>query len=269
MVTNVESQFRKIGAKVNFVKLSDRESQAASSPVRLDVITKGKEEFFEIAVNEGSDNSLDLSVLEVRTEDRHLVLLARLLDKEGSLISKDHFLCGHDERHLFVAAVKGVSTVSAAKASLKPVAIRNKETGQNNEKRNRRKTSIFRRQGEWFFIPEPGLKTDAKFIREKEPLVRPGGGSKAHIAQFAYRIGGESVMVCFKYPQGLTYGQYTKLINNNPRAKNYSWREMRRNPEVFVKGKIRHPDHATIVLDTWHRVLMNTEHRTQAVAFLD
>ncbi len=269
MVTNVESQFRKIGAKVNFVKLSDRESRAAGTPVRLDVITEGKEELFEIAVNEGSDNSLDLSVLEVRTQDRHLVLLARLLDRDGSLISKNHFLCGHDERHLFVASVAGVSTVSAAKASLKPAEIRAREAGQSNEKRNRRKTSVFRRQGEWFFIPAPAVVAEEHRIRKDEPLVRPGGGSKAHIAQFAYRVGGESVMVCSKYPQGLTQKQYSKLINRTPRAKNFGWVEMKRNPTVYVRGKIRHPDHATIVLDTWHRVLMNTENRSTAVAFLD
>lgn len=269
MVTNVESQFRKIGANVNFVKLSDRESSRAGSPVRLDVITKGKEELFEIAVNEGKDTSLDLSVLEVRTEDRHLVLLARLLDKDGSLISKDHFLCGHDERHLFVAAVKGVSTVSAAKASLKPPAIRARESGQNEAKRNRRKTSVFRRQGEWFFVPAPGVTADPQYVRSNEALVRPGGGSKAHIAQYAYRVGGETVMVCSKYPQGLTLRQYQKLVKGTPRAKNYGWREMKRNPTLYVRGKVRHPDHATIVLESWHQVLMNTERRTQAVAFLD
>ena len=36
------------------------------------------------------------------------------------------------------------------------------------------------------------------------------------------------------------------------------------NTLVFVRGKVRHPDHKTIVLHGWHQVLMNTE--TQAVA---
>jgi hypothetical protein len=47
---------------------------------------------------------------------------------------------------------------------------------------------------------------------------------------------------------------------------------MRRNPGVYVKGRIRHPDHATIFLNGWHRVLMNTERQSKAmknVAFLD
>ncbi len=42
------------------------------------------------------------------------------------------------------------------------------------------------------------------------------------------------------------------------------WVTQRRNPTVFVRGKIRHADHKTIVLNGWHQVLMNTE--TQAVA---
>jgi hypothetical protein len=39
----------------------------------------------------------------------------------------------------------------------------------------------------------------------------------------------------------------------------WKWRPMRRNPCVYVKGRIRHADHATITLHGWHRVLMNTE----------
>ena len=47
---------------------------------------------------------------------------------------------------------------------------------------------------------------------------------------------------------------------------------MVRDPELYAKGTVRHPDHVTIYLATWHRVLMNTEQRAQAmrhVAFLD
>ena len=47
---------------------------------------------------------------------------------------------------------------------------------------------------------------------------------------------------------------------------------MVRDPELYAKGSVRHPDHNTIVLPYWHRVLMNTEQRARAmrhVAFLD
>ena len=50
------------------------------------------------------------------------------------------------------------------------------------------------------------------------------------------------------------------------------WRQMVRDPELYAKGAVRHPDHNTIVLHGWHRVLMNTEGESKAmrnVAFLD
>jgi hypothetical protein len=43
-------------------------------------------------------------------------------------------------------------------------------------------------------------------------------------------------------------------------------------PSQYAKGSVRHPDHNTIVLHGWHRVLMNTEQGARAmrhVAFLD
>jgi hypothetical protein len=47
---------------------------------------------------------------------------------------------------------------------------------------------------------------------------------------------------------------------------------MKRNPKVYARGTVRHPDHATIHLPVWHRVAMNTETQSQTmvrVAFLD
>jgi hypothetical protein len=47
---------------------------------------------------------------------------------------------------------------------------------------------------------------------------------------------------------------------------------MRRDPTAYARGKISHPDHATIRLPDWHRIEMNTENRSRAmahVAFLD
>lgn len=48
--------------------------------------------------------------------------------------------------------------------------------------------------------------------------------------------------------------------------------KLQRNPGVYVRGRIRHPDHATITLHGWHQVVMNTENESPAmrnVAFLD
>ncbi len=40
---------------------------------------------------------------------------------------------------------------------------------------------------------------------------------------------------------------------------------MRRNPGVYVKGRGRHVDRATITLNGWHRVVMNTEGQSRAM----
>jgi hypothetical protein len=43
-----------------------------------------------------------------------------------------------------------------------------------------------------------------------------------------------------------------------------------RNPRVFVRGHVRHFDHATIELRQWHRVYLNAEFfGTEKVTFLD
>jgi hypothetical protein len=47
---------------------------------------------------------------------------------------------------------------------------------------------------------------------------------------------------------------------------------MQREPSVYVRGRVWHPDHKTIVLDGWHRVFMNTEREAPgalSVVFLD
>jgi hypothetical protein len=273
MNSNLEKLFDKIGAKVKIITRDERSIRQAGflrrqlAPVTLDVITKDGQEMFEISLQSNVVNEIALSVLEVRSDDRHLVLLARQTDKNGMVISKDHFLCGHDERHLFVAAVEGVSTVAQAKASLKPVEIRQKETGLSTKQRNRRKTKLFRRQGEWFFIPAH-MTVPEKSIRKDEPLSR-GAGSKPHIAQYAYRQGGETVMVCSQFPNGVTQRRYKEMIERNSHFRGLNWRAMQRAATVFVRGTIKHPDHATIYLEDWHRVLMNTERRTATVTFLD
>jgi hypothetical protein len=107
-------------------------------------------------------------------------------------------------------------------------------------------------------LPVPGFVVDEKLILPNEPLRR-GNGGKPHWAEFCYRTGGEAVYVCSRHPNGVTEAQYKVILAGNPKAKGWGWRSMRRNPGVYVKGRIRHPDHATITLHGWHRVLMNTD----------
>ncbi|HNB24201.1 MAG TPA: hypothetical protein PKZ32_17410 [Candidatus Melainabacteria bacterium] len=261
MIPSLKEKFRKIGARVDVAFAGATRvrgfTRIQNPPASLDVLNDSRGEYFQIRIREDISSQLDISVLEIQPKDKHLVLLAKQVDNQGNVITKDHFLCGKDERHLFVASVGKVSTVAAAKESLKPKEILARETGLTTEKRNRRKTRVFRRQGEWFFIPEE-IVPDPSLIRKDEPLAR-NTSSKAHIAEYAYRVGGQPVKVCREYPSGLTHSEYMTLITDNPNAKFLNWRDMKRNASVYVKGKIRHADHATVTLETWHRVLMNTE----------
>lgn len=278
MNAHLEKHFEKIGAKLKIVEVAAPsvrnirfgrliEAGREVKPVEIDIVNEAGSEVFEIRLRANIQDNLDLSVLEVKAKDRHLVLLAREVDSQGNAVNKEHFLCGHDERHLFVASVAGVSTVDQAKESLKPRLITRQEVGMKPKKRNRRKTKHFKRQGEWFFIPS-SIEPDEKLVIRSEPLSR-GAGSKPHMAQFCYRSGGEVVKVCSLYPNGVTLAQYRNLIKSRPKLKHQAWVDMRRNAAVYVKGKIRHADHATITLNQWHMVLMNTEQRSESVAFLD
>ena len=259
----LERKFTRMGARL---KVAERVGEDRG--VRLDVRTDGEGEFFEI--RRGATAEAQVEVLDLQPADRHLLLLVR---QEGA---KSKFLCGHDERHWFVAAIPeaaAVGTVRTAKEALKPAEVQDVQArlGLDAAARNRRKNAAYRRQGEWFFIPVPDLSVNERLVLRGEPITR-GNGSKPHRAEFCYRSGGLAVYVCPRYPNGVNERLYRHLREHEPRSKNWGWRVMRVNAEVYVRGRIRHADHKTLKLPGWHRVLMNTENQAIAmrnVAFLD
>ena len=268
MDTNLlDIKFARIGARLKVADRPPRRGRPAGV-VSLDVRADRKGEFFEIVRPQGT--AAEVAVLDVRPADRHLLLLVR----EGK--DKSKFLCGHDERHWFVAGIPEaapVGTVRQAKEALKPAEVQTAQARQRlkAKARGRRKNAAYVRQGEWFFLPAAKLAVDEKLVLRNEPLTR-GNGGKPHWAEFCYRTGGETVHVCPRHRNGVTEDQYQKITAGNPKARGWGWRTMRRNPGVYVRGRIRHPDHATITLHSWHRVVMNTEGQSKAmrnVAFLD
>lgn len=258
----LEKRFQEMGTRVSFFE--------TNRPERLSVhiLRDRKSEYFGILA--GSDYTLE--VIDFRPKMKHLLLLARN-EAKGS---KDKFLCGYEERHWFVAAVpedRGVSNVLTAMEALKPelVAERQHVLKLGQSERLMRKNRAFVRQGEWFFVPVPTFDPGKAMIRTWEPLSR-GTGSKPHLAEQAVRHRGELVYVCQHYPFGVTEDEYKRILSDREQARNYDWNTMLRNPDVYVRGRVKHKDHATVFLDGWHRVLMNTEHRSRAmshVAFLD
>lgn len=265
-VNVLQRQFARIGARAEVHPLiNPRQTRGA---LAIDIGRDAQGEFFDIGFAPNRD--VNVNVLNADPGLRHLLLMSR---SESSLKSK--FLCGHDERHWFVAAIpetRPVSTVRSAMEALKPVEIlrRQDQHRVRPKNRNRRRNEAFIRQGEWFFVPEPNLVVQPKLVLTNEPLRR--GGGKPHMVEFLYRSGGELVYVCGQRPNGITEAQYGALISRKPEAKKWAWTTMRRNMGVYVTGRVRHADHATIELRGWHRVLMNTENLSAAmrhVAFLD
>jgi hypothetical protein len=270
--TFIQSKFEKLGARAKVRPLVTNRWRQASGPVVIDIGHDRRGEFFDIQATDEAD----VHVLDLQPKDRHLLLMVRqTAERPGLPDTKDKFLCGHDERHWFVAGVPEsapVSSVVTAKEALKPEIVRNLESGKKGKRksRHRRKTETFVRQGEWFFIPAPGVTADPKLVLKNEPLRR--GRGKHHMCEYLYRTGGTTVYVCGQYPNGLTDKERKALLKRNPRAAKFNWQAMQRDPTVFVRGRVSHADHATIFLDGWHRVAMNTENQSRAmefVAFLD
>ena len=112
-------------------------------------------------------------------------LMAVLMSREVN--GKHKFLCGHDERHWFVAAVPeaaAVSTVATAMEALKPFDVRRLQDrlAVKPRKRNRRRNEAFVRQGEWFFVPvASSFQPKKSLILTNEPLRRGAGKPQARL----------------------------------------------------------------------------------------
>lgn len=142
-----------------------------------------------------------------------------------------YFLLGVDERQLFIAQTTNpVTTVDEAHRSLgKTVQFAEGKRGTT-------------RQGEWFLLEtseetreqiEKALQQNRTAIKKDVDIGRETGtrSGKPHIAS-------ESVSLP---PKVLQHG--------------HPVREKR----IFVRGKIRHPDHKTVHLTHWREVVRNSE----------
>lgn len=246
-MTTTESlcrHFSRMGARLKVLAPGARQDER----VRIDVGRDRDGEFFEVRCQDG----VVPEILDVQPVSHHLVLMVR----DG--VDKNKFLLGRDERHWFAAAIPGdgVHDVRTAIASLRPDEAAGREAI---------------RQGEWFFVPAPGVRENTRAILRNEPLSR-GAGSKPHICEELMRRAGVAVMVSQAYPTGITESEYNQLMDSDPKARHMSWRRMVRDAEVYARGDVRHRDHKTIHLDGWHRVYMNRERfakHARQIAFLD
>ena len=264
MVTTLEKHFAAIGARLDVCHEPD------ASDYGFDVVRGRRGEYFELR-----GSRLDtLFVQHVDKGTRHILVCglersdprtARMNGRRARQAARplaSRFLCGYDERHWFVAGIGDpVTTVRDAKLSLAPAGIR--EAVARERHRDRRHNGLFTRQGEWFFVPAklPALAGWTP-IHRNEPITR--GRGKAHWCEELVRHSG--VTVRLYQGRELDDAEFATLIAKNPRL---SYRTMTRDAVVYVRGRVRHDDHATIRLRDWHRVYLNSEYTTGRVTFYD
>jgi hypothetical protein len=190
--------------------------ETSGSVFEIDVRQEGERESFHLRCPEWE--ALQIEALDVKPKLRHLVLHVT----GWRLPISGRYLCGHDERHWFVASLQvdeRSTTVKRAMEALKPeIVLREQKRKGVKHRRHRRKTAAYVRQGEWFFLPRPMMHVGDLAVPNGR-LARRGG--KPHHVEWIYQPAGRD--------------------------------------ETFVRGEVSHPDHATICLQVWHRVVENNE----------
>ena len=266
-------QFARIGARLEIEVSSDVQGRNAASNYSLDIKEEGRNEFYLLEVAKPAIETIEFQVLNTQRDLRHLVLMAR--NEATPLVSnKQKFLCGHDERHWFVAALPVAAAVTDVKTAMEALKPREAVWSQRRnavpaKQLNLRHNAGFIRQGEWFFVPEPGFSVWAlDVVRKHEPISR-GAGSKPHIVAELVRRGGELVYVNRRTRTTLTALQFENRVRSGKIKNPAEWVDQRMTTEVFVRGTVRHADHKTIELKGWHRVAMNAEPNSNNVRFLD
>jgi hypothetical protein len=160
---------------------------------------------------------IDRTQVKVLAEDRWSVWVER-----RTVARKRHFLCGRDERQLFICRVpRAVTAVRDAHRALRAPGLRGAAEAV--------------RQGEWFFLEPAARELDAldAALRALRTIVRTraaiGPGGHPHVAD-------ELVVVPPTQVEGV---QVERL--------------------VLVRGRVRHVDHDTVTLRSWAKVVRNAE----------
>ena len=208
MTVEMQRAFEAIGADVEITVTGHR--------FEIDVQQTNDQEVYQLTLPR--EQTIFADAMDVKPKLRHLVLDVSGWQRPFAA----RYLCGHDERHWFVANVPfdaQTVTVRGAMEALKPEIVRREQKRKGvKHRRHRRKTTAYVRQGEWFFLPRPMMHVGELAINDGI-LARRGG--KPHRVQWFYQ------------PQG--------------------------RDEMYARGAVSHPDHETLYLQVWHRVVQNNE----------
>src|SRR2546423_9581878 len=149
---HIESRFAAMGARLKVREIASRWQMGNRhwiDPVNyaMDIRRDHHGAFFELRVPTHLSETVEATVLQSEPKQRHLLLLIRKTDAKPQL---DRFLCGHDERNWFVAAVPGgASNVHQAMDALQPRHVRDALVRDRVSTRNPYEglNGAFRRQG--------------------------------------------------------------------------------------------------------------------------
>ncbi|TWT36627.1 hypothetical protein KOR34_15600 [Posidoniimonas corsicana] len=139
------------------------------------------------------------------------------------------YLCGHDEQHWFVASLpfnRRTATVRGAMEALKPDIVRREQRRKGVKHRRHRRRTAAYVRQGEWFFLPRPSMHVGDLAERNGQLVREGG--KPHRVEWVYRPAGRD--------------------------------------ETFVRGAVSHPDHETIRLQAWHRVVLNNESTPSAEA---
>ena len=118
----IESRFAEMGARVRL-----NLNAGITRGFRIDIQKDTNGEFFNLHAPAHPAGEMDVLVAQVEAKKRHLLLLVRQTAPRKQV---DRYLCGHDEREWFVAAVPGgASSIAQAMQALKPAIVRDAEAG--------------------------------------------------------------------------------------------------------------------------------------------
>ena len=195
----ISRKFAAMGARVRMREIEPfhRWTLDDMAAFRLDILSDRRGQYYDLQLNPRKVRRL--FTLDVRPKKRHLLMFCheRFRNEAGAWEKRDHrVLCGHDEREWFCAAIppsRRVTTVAQAMEALMPNIVRNNLVRRKVKGRDRlkRKNAGYQRQGEWFFIPDPGFEPRDEVYHRNEPLMR--GAGKPHVAEFLVRHGGRTV----------------------------------------------------------------------------
>jgi hypothetical protein len=183
---------------------------------------------FEATVSRSAPIEVGTRVL---FEDRHRRVIESVTPER-----KRHFLCGMDESHLFIAQLPHAApTIKDAHRALAP-AIPPQYGAQRADR--------VRRQGEWFLLPITPLETnELDAVAPSEVRVRVGVAQAANLRRAGRPHVADEVIVIADSTVELGV-------------------------RIYARGAIRHPDHRTVELRAWHRVIPNRERFEQPVGVL-